>query len=1439
MENIFIDNPITVNVLNVDSFTNRGLDDGKSSNNKKFTKKIKQQVVWINTDDPKIVAMWKSHNTVKLKKHYGSAIRSILGTQHGKTGGDDDDIEDIDVTDMDEITFDDDDLDDLLKDDDENEIETKKESVVDVEKPFIFVKDIYVFPEDKVSEFKKKIYVATGIPPFRQHLWYEFRGKTYPLSYAIKHDTVINVDIRDLVDHVNYYEGIPVDTLWYAEKEDLRVTAMDEFQLLDQIYYKHGVTEYFVADLNDFINPVRGNLERLIKRDMYSVELIYYSFIMKYWPQLSLTVFGEYVKNEETLLEKYPDLAPGITGVKNMYKYETDIVGKNYAPEVDNKKWDVPLYVSITYSVISVTEQYILPGSIVHLRNMFDVFELNETVNYIVCNIEVDGRPVLLTKRYKTTKIPSDKVAVNAILFNINIPDQGHMSLIINKRGNYKIESRWREDQYLNFGMIYSQVETYVKPVIEKINTFGKMVSTNPLTIIKNDNSVFTDINLSMFWKFNMSKKQFGNVKDILDRYIKAGIMMKSTSGVSVSHDYYFTKGMYKYEMGRYRMLNPVQNQYQFLTDGAIKNRHETLITKRKRLSITHRFSDIKIEFTGLKEQEYVTFYVYILRFLESIPRVKGENQTTTVKKLKQLKEKDPSLYEFKKIYNSTLVYSKLCQQQKQPIMYNEPGKNRVKFWNFTTNEPAFYGCPNPKYPYINFITHAHPKNFCIPCCYKLPPSTNPKDKKGRIYKVCMEDKKYEKEKKSLTKSRYVMAYGKDIEVGRLSKLPENTLEPLFYDTFSTSVKGIDGECEKDKGYYLFGVPQNIKNVSSVGFLFSVSHALKMNIIDFVNESIKRIKTKCECWNILMGGTISQHFHTFTAFINEVHDVFVGNKMSTFENWNALFIDVARIYWDLSVIHFIDDSTGKEANSIHLNIPGYIQYWDDYVSKNKHLIIIERENMFYPVYVIYKDIFFKIGTIDAKLYNHTDKVIGAIYNLASYHIHQEKFKESIDLHLIKKFTKNSKYNIESQYINAANFCYGVTLKYISNKKVVPFYDIQSNMETQKVQNLNDENYEDLVEEFNVQTKKSKETSFFIPLAESYYKTDGTSIVFENPNAKTSPSWKVMSAFMEELNMFIEKYSEVEINDPHSRQTLYPLIIVDNWLLYEPFGVRSSKRKVIGFRCRAYNYLTHHMEEKDATKLRDVKMIKMMYDPYDVNNALSKKLPPVKDDRFKKIASSLYNNYLYPILIIELINVMDKQRNTNVRKKLAVLVGKFTLSNPQNKELYDLLKDYPSDYKTVKKMLIDNLTVTTSNKKKAVLEDFVNKKTFNKSEIISIIENSVFDFDRKLFDTLKKMTLKDLVGELMSIFSKITVDAEPKFEGEFPNMIMSCEINHPYCQNKKLMIRKSKLQGILNIMAADILNPVKAKYIFSPIFVKNTIDYFKFIIRKDEHIMISI
>ena len=68
---------------------------------------------------------------------------------------------DIDDDVLDEITFDDDDFDELLKDDVTLDDSKQVKEKIKFDKPFVFVKNIFIFPEDKVSEFKKKIYAAT------------------------------------------------------------------------------------------------------------------------------------------------------------------------------------------------------------------------------------------------------------------------------------------------------------------------------------------------------------------------------------------------------------------------------------------------------------------------------------------------------------------------------------------------------------------------------------------------------------------------------------------------------------------------------------------------------------------------------------------------------------------------------------------------------------------------------------------------------------------------------------------------------------------------------------------------------------------------------------------------------------------------------------------------------------------------------------------------------------------------------------------------------------------------------------------------------------------------------------------------------------------------------------------------------------------------------
>jgi hypothetical protein len=1392
MSNIFSDHPIVLNVINTLSFSNDT-----------FIKKIKQQIIWVSSNDTKKIKIWDSPSQVKKK--YPKV--KIFG------GVDDSPVidHDAELDNLDNITFDDDDINELFNDDTDA---IQKKDIVDVEQPFILVTDVHIFPDDNISDFKQKAYIATKIPPYRQHLWCEFKGKTMPLGYFVN-GPVSAIDIKLLCKNNNFYEGIPTDTHWYAHKENILITALDNFQLLGHLFYKFGITQFFMVDLNDFINPIRGNLEQLLKKDMYSIELIYYSFIMKYWPHLTITVFGNYLKNEYQLSEAYPDLSPSITRIKKKFKTETAIYSENYIPEFNAKKRDVPIYSSITHSVISVTDVYVIPNTLVQLRNLFDIFDLTDIVNLAIAHIEVGGRVVVLSKTYKNVKNNNKGTPIGTILFNIKIPNMGNMQLIINKKGSYKIKSKWKESHNFNFEMIYNHIKMYIVPVLEKINNFKHMVSNLPLTIISSDNSIISSINSSINWKFTLSKIKFQNVKILFNKYVDAGILIKNFSTLSQSYDFYFVKGMHKYDTTRYKMVNFNQNQFQYLSDANSKNRYHNLIMKQKKISIFHRFSDVKIEFSGINEQEYGTIYTHILRFLESIPRTQGTNELVVTKKLKRLKEKDPALYEFKKTKGPNVVYSKLCQQQKQPIVFNQPGKNRVKFWNITTDEPAYYECPNPKYPYINFITHAHPDKYCIPCCYKLPPSTNEKDKKYKVYKTCMSEKKFVNAKTTAVKSRYVVSYGKDIEVGRISKLPENTLEPLFYDTFSVNSNGIDDECSKDMGYYIFGVPQHVQNVSNVGFLFTISHSIGKNVLDFVSETIKLINKKKEIWTTLLHGEILVYFKGLDDMVNEMYNTFIGTSLSTFDRWNELFINITRIYWHISIIHFIDE--GGDESNIYLNIPSYIQYFDDYKTTNKHLIIIERDKTFNPMYVIFKDIFFKHGKIHAKLFDYSSQLITEIHKLAKHTIKRNKSRDAIDLHLIKWFVKNSKYNIVKQYINGSDFCYGVLLKHIPEKKIKPFYT--------KGVTYNEKDYAELVATFTQQNKK-KGTLFYFPIKESFYVFDKTPITFDLVTSNNIAKLEVLTKFTDSLNSFIKEISKIKLA---TNQLLYPVIEIEIWLLFNGM--------VIGYKNNSINIFIKPIAKNNALKMAKKKFIQLKYHPHMINTIIHDNQPPINDRRTLLLAKSLYNKYLHSIVIIELINIMNKQRNNSVRDRIKSLVKKITCMDPQLKELKNVLLQYPDDFTTIKKHFILYSSPSYFDKKNTAFP-FLIKKKIHKNDILNIIDSSVFSFDKKMFTVFKKMDHTTLKKKLYSVLSAVVVHSDPDLKN-FPNVINLCDASIPYCKNKKLLISKKKLDNVIETLAADILNPVKSKYIFNPMFITTTVDYFKFIIRENEYITVSI
>ena len=134
--------------------------------------------------------------------------------------------------------------------------EEKIKVKIEKNKDFEFVFDFNAYPIDDIFKFKQKIFAITDIPVYRQHLWFK-TNISYPASYNLimgNHNEYVNAEKL-----IAYYKGnlksdvienIPVDMVYYKNRDSIKILANDTFNLLENIYKKYGTNEYFVFDLN-------------------------------------------------------------------------------------------------------------------------------------------------------------------------------------------------------------------------------------------------------------------------------------------------------------------------------------------------------------------------------------------------------------------------------------------------------------------------------------------------------------------------------------------------------------------------------------------------------------------------------------------------------------------------------------------------------------------------------------------------------------------------------------------------------------------------------------------------------------------------------------------------------------------------------------------------------------------------------------------------------------------------------------------------------------------------------------------------------------------------------------------------------------------------------------------------------------------------------------
>jgi hypothetical protein len=1312
-------------------------------------------------------------------------------------------------------------------------LDISKDKIIKLE--YIF-SDPYmsVYPEDNILEFKGKIAAVTGIPIYRQHLWHTYQGRVYPMAYSASYRGVllyINVvnmlnrynvlsspeyDLNaDTESDLNLFEGIPISTQYDKMKNLIKIECNDTFNIMQNYFYNFECTEFNLLDLNEFINNTNFPIiKKSINKNNHQLQLIYYGFILIYWPIITMPVLMQYFDNVNNISKIFPDISQTTSQI---YKRERLIIDEKYNSMLSNNIKSIKS--KIKYSVLHSIQQvysFIDSSAILSLRNLFDIISLNSIVTNIRCVLLQDGKKIILDKNYKNCISIKEKNILNIIIFRIKLNEETeqYIDLILYKNGNYLVKAKWRIENNYSFDDIIYIVSNSIRHIINLINASHAIAYKKKIPYMLKKNTKFTEISIGLVYKSLDNFDNFDILSNITDTLDNANII-STKEKTQNTIDFYFLKGMHNFKSSRIDHSIETSNSYEFLTDGIIKQKWYTLFQKTRRVKIEKRLSDIRIEMTGVNDVEFDIFYDYVLYILYLYHQNSAKVSNTPVytqntKKSQSLKDQDPLLYDFKKLYNSDEVYSRICQKPYQPLILtkknyemlnNTDKKNAVQYWNFTNNESVYYSCPNKKYPYIKFFPDKHPKNYCIPCCKKNKISDNKNDVKRMIYDACIKDHIYTKSVRTITKgSHYIMSYGKDVEPGRLSKLPDDSLESLFYETFSMNTPGTDQECASNDGYFLYGVDQNILQHSNMGFLNILINAMEMPLIELIENIIKKLNSDLLKFSILLNGNIRKYFTTAKHLADTLYELFIStnilykNDIYAVIPWNEIFMDISFNYYNTQIILF-NHAKKHNIQMILKNKTSDVSFLNDDI---KYIIVMKKNKYYFPIYLLNVEIFFKLKLITKKMFIASDNIMQILFKLIKKFNSADQSNVSITLDIYNKFFNSTlypnEYVLKHMFINQSNLCYYI---YIEHK-------------TDKLKNV------------------------YIPISESYYTSQKNIKLIYNPFIRKThkTSIKALTLFISYFNEWLNKESKA-----NSEFTHYPRIEIDQWFLLAPVNHQiSNLSKVIGFIFKNVNYyFSPHLSLKEAIKYKNVKSIRSYYDPDIVNEVININKPMQVDNRIKNIGISTYENNLYQLLLLEFMAVFNLQKNVSLRGKIKkVLLKNFNNEFTEIMLSLNNIIDDCDDYNIIKLYIVDFIEIN-----------------HNKNELFSIIDNTSFNFDKISFENLKSMSHDKIVKELHKISKQFILIGSIKNIKKFTfhNMFVSCQSTNDksknmitkmdYCKKNKLIIEQKKLNELIDILASDILNPIKQRWIFSSLIFDNTINFFKFIRRPDENIIISI
>ena len=1020
--------------------------------------------------------------------------------------------------------------------------------------------------------------------------------------------------------------------------------------------------------------------------------------------------------------------------------------------------------------------------------------------------------------------------------------------------GRTEAMADWREDDRVGFEAITAEIATVVGPTISAINDMGAAAfpiggvltppgrpgTASPALI------ALGAITVSAFWPHALTAAAFRELKSRFRIYEKAGIVGIRGLQQAGAYTFTFRKGVVAYDprladrlADRAEASAParpdqqraaMQNQYAWLTDGSVAARWAATFQGRM-VRIHHRVTDLRIEILGADSlAEFETIRRYVFSFLDgllrgpdrirtgeaqppakSAPRAENPSnkESDAPHRLRRLQERDPNLFDLKKYDQGATVYSVLCQSGRQPHIHNGAelaalgAKRRaalVRYWNFTENEPAFYECPDPKFPHLSFRAGQHPLGYCLPCCKKSRAAVG--SRAALVNEGCLARRARPgalEDEDETAMSRHVLTYGKAIPAGRISDLPREVGEGLFL-----------GALPRPYRLQMIGIEQSAPAIPNAGFAYALAFAIGLggDTIDEVLSELAGLAAEMGDTYYALGRGGGAAFASgrdlgaaiLSAFVHRDANLSpFGPGGAAATSWPDILADLARHVYGVEVVVLVDlDGAGtvsvEATPEAAVAITSMGRCGESTVARPRIALLAVGPGGTYPVAALDPNFYLRVAPSSRWMAARrtfgddppqesvadfvVDHIADVVRGVLGSHDRRSAGAAELDLGLITRWGcaagSNPAFILEGRLVNLHNMCYGVFLRRSADAGLA-----------------------------------------YIPVRQSAYTIDGTPTVFGPRPSKVLPA-TVLAAAVADINRFIAAAGE-------------------------PYALIERAATIVDNSGRAVGFVTsgsaplHFFHDAGPAEPDGVAVIRFPYDSREVDLAIVASLQKGAggdSTTATRAAEADVRNRLYRLFLAEFSAVLRAERNEGLRAQLvaALKSTQYELATSVaalRRRLTELLCDYPDDLQIVRS---------------AVARAYVTAPQGPGGAAIAAIAATSFTFDRRTMARLRALgSHEETVGALRALMApRVTTSADVAGRA-LVNMYVSCAEKSAVhgttraglCAGHRLAVPADRIDDFYDILAADVRNPGKTGLLAAiSAGVLNSLDFIR---RPGEHL----